>query len=261
MPVKPPAEAVDHVLPALHGLPVFVAGSAVAARVYGVDGYGDVDVFCPTKETLMGAVQQLLGQGYVLDDRMQRVYRRWLHYGMGKWHTNSLRLESLHGVEVNVVYKLVGGNATRTLAQVLESFDFGLLGVGFDSEANMWRDMRSYLFPGYDLDGPLPMMPDKHRAWSNGLISSYNGLREGYRFAKYSNYGYDMSMVAPVLVQGYRIAGAYHQGKDREDQQLLGEIYFTIADRIDMGQHDELIESYSQLEFSDPLDQILEALE
>lgn len=256
-----PAHALTEVLGQLHGQPAFVAGSAVAARVHGKQEYGDVDVFVPTQQVLISVIQSLIERGYTLDERFDRVWFRWLRYGMKGWHTNSMRMHSLRGVPTNVVYKLVDGHATTSLSQVLESFDFGLLGLGYETETGTLRDLRPYLFPREDMNGPLPMMPAKRGNWRQGFISQYNGLREGWRYGKYHGYGYDMSLVKDDLVTGYVEAWDYLSTHYDEDKRKLGEIYFAIADHIRNDKIDELVTSYESIDFNDPLDEIMEALE
>lgn len=256
-----PEQALDETRQLLAGEPIFLAGSAVTAFEHDKDEFGDVDLFCPTMNILISTVQIMLQSGYALDDRFDRVWHRWLRYGTKKWHTNSIRLHSPTDVPINVVFKLVDGHPTTSLSQVLESFDFGLLGVGIDLEDNQVRDLRPYLFPGYDIDGPLPLMPNKRDNWRLGFISQYNGLREAARYAKYHTYGYDMSAVKDDLVTGYEQAASYFLGKFEEDKQLLGEIYTKLADRIRSDEIDELATSYKTLDFNDSLDIILENLE
>ena len=241
---------------------MFIAGSCVAAQAHGLpDGYSDLDVFVPTEQVLVSTIQTLLNNGYVMDDRFSRVWERWLRYGFKGWHTNSMKMENLNGLEVNVVYKITDGHPTTSLAQVLESFDFGLLGMGYDMETGTYRDMRPYLFPGYDIEGPLPLMPGKRAAWRSGFISQYNGLREAGRYAKYHQYGYDLSSVSADLVTGYHMVAAYHRQSFDDDKQLLAQIYETLALTIEAGDIDELAESYRNLDFKDSLELILEALE
>lgn len=253
----PAADALAEVLGQLHGQPAFVAGSAVA----GNSQYGDVDVFVPTQQVLISVIQSLLERGYVLEERFDRVWYRWLRYGLKGWHTNSMRMQSLRGVPTNVVYKLVDGHATTSLSQVLESFDFGLLGVGYETESGVRRDLRPYLFPTHDIDGPLPMMPNKRDNWRQGFISQYNGLREGWRYAKYHGYGYDMSLVKDDLTTGYWEAADYLSNHYDQDKRQLGDIYYAIGHRIHTDGIDELITSYESIDFQDPLDKIMEALE
>jgi len=246
----------------LRGKPVFLAGSLVAEETYGLqDAHSDVDLFCPTPEQLVSTGQFLLDHGYTLDDRFERVWARWLTYGFKKWHTNSLRIYSPSGVETNLVFKLTDGHPTTSLAQVLESFDFGLLATGYDLATDTYRDMRSFLFPGMDPSGPLPLMPAKRFNWRNGFISQYNGLRECGRYAKYHNYGYDMSLVKDDLVTGYYEAGLYMSTTFDPEKQQLGKIYEAIGNKIEFDEIDELTEAFKTLDFKDSLDEIMEALE
>jgi hypothetical protein len=245
----------------LAGEPVFLAGSLVAADVHGHGIYHDVDLFCPTANVLISVGQKMLDAGYTFGDRFDRVWERWLNYGFKTWHTNSLRLMSPGGIETNLVYKLSEGHPTTSLAQVLESFDFGLLGAGYDLKTDQFRDMRPYLFPGMDLNGALPLMPAKRDNWRNGFISQYNGLREFGRYVKYHGYGYDMSTVKDDLVTGYYSAAAYMSTHFNEEKQQLGKIYEVIGGHIEMDNIDELAQASKEIDFKDSLDVIMEALE
>lgn len=256
-----PLDVIDTVRRELKGEPVFLAGSLVAAHEHGLTGYHDVDLFTPTSNVLMTVGQKLLDSGYKFDDRFDRVWHRWRKYGMKGWHTNSLRLISPLGIETNLVYKLADGHPTTSLAQVLESFDFGLLGVGYDLEEDQRRDLRPYLFPNHSINGPLPMMPGKRDAWRNGFISEYNGIREMGRYAKYHEYGYDLSLVKDDLIEGYRMASLYLTNHFDDSKKLRGQIYTTIADHIDMDNIDHLITAAKEIDYSDELDAIYEKLE
>ena len=263
-----PDEVVRRVASPLTGLPACIAGSAVAAEVYGMTltNKSDVDVFCYSSESLIAGAQRLLNSGFTLNERFVRVWDRWLKFGFNHWHTNSIKFEgprSLDYLEVNLVHKLIGGNPLNSLAAVLESFDFGLLGVGYDlvSGRPIKRDMRSYLFPHLPVDGPLPLMPNKRDAWRQGLISQYNGLREVGRYAKYAQYGYDLSLVKDDLAAGYMAAATYLNGCDKPEKQQLGKIYEVCAIKIQLDEIDDLAEAGKQLLTMDSLDQIMEALE
>jgi hypothetical protein len=225
------------------------------------NAHHDVDLFCPTGNVLISVGQKLLDHDYKLDDRMERTWFRWLRYGFKTWHTNSLRLMSPSGVETNLVYKLSDGHPTTSLAQVLESFDFGLLGTGYDLETDSYRDMRSYLFPGHDVDKALPMMPAKRSNWRNGFISQYNGLRELGRYAKYHTYGHDMSLVKDDLVTGYYEAASYLTQHFEAEKQQLGKIYEVAAIHIEDDNIDQLVQASKQMDYKDSLDTIMEALE
>jgi hypothetical protein len=248
---------------ALQGEPVFLAGSLCAAEAHGKPfAFSDVDVFCPTSNLLIATAQKLLSQGFTLDDRMTRVWARWLRYGTKGWHTNSLRMSSPQGQEYNLVYKLADGHPTTSLSQVLESFDFGLLGVGIECEDWVTRDLRPYLFPPpFDIDGPLPLMPNKRSNWRHGFISQYNGLRECGRYVKYHTYGYDLSSVKDDLVTGYFQAEMYYATQFDPEKQMLGQIYGAIGNHMDVDNIDELTLAYKQIDYNDSLDVIMAALE
>lgn len=248
--------------PLLKGQQLYIAGSVVTEETYGKhDAHSDVDIFCPTQQLLVATGQSLIHHGYTLDDRFARVWVRWLKYGMKGWHTNSLRLTSPGGTETNLVYKLADGHPTTSLAQVLESFDFGLLGTGYDMERQLKLDLRPYLFPGYDLDGPLPLMPNKRENWRSGFISQYNGIREAARYVKYHEYGYDMSLVKDDLATGYNAAALYLRDSFDPEKQTLGQIYEAIALKIEDDEIDELKKACALIDYKDALDAIMEALE
>ena len=253
---------IDDVRALLRGKPVFLAGSLVAEATYAkTNVHTDVDLFCPTSQVLVTTGQFLLDNGFKFGERFDRVWERWLRYGFKSWHTNSLKLFSPGGIEYNLVYKLTEGHAATSLGEVIESFDFGLLATGWELESDTFRDMRSFLFPGMDPDGPLPMMPNKRSNWRSGFISQYNGLREAGRYAKYHERGYDLSLVKDDLTTGYWNAALYYSGHFDSDKQLLGKIYETIAMHIDAGNIDQLVAASKEIDYNDELDKIMEALE
>lgn len=263
--------AIADVRTRLAGEPVYLAGSLVASEAYGkTDAWSDVDIFCPTPFVLIAVAEKLLHQGFTLDDRFSRTLWRWKRQGMKGWHTNSLRMQAPGGTEWNLVYKMHDGHPTTSLSQVLESFDFGLLGMGWDLELDEFRDLRPYLFA--DLCMPqgtftvdptvaLPMMPAKRANWRGGFISQYNGLREAGRYAKYAEYGYDLTLVRDDLVTGYRQAWLYYSNAFEKEKQQLGAIYSAIADHIDANNIAELRKATKLIDYSDALDVIMAALE
>jgi hypothetical protein len=259
---------VADVLQRVKGEPVYLAGSLVAAETYGLTGYHDVDLFCPTPQVFISLGTKLQVAGFKPDERMERAWHRWLRYGFKSWHTNSFKLFDPNGMEWNLVYKLSDGHPTTSLAQVLESFDFGLLGTGYDVESVQFRDLRPYLFPNeYRSKGntlhpsALPMMPNKRDNWRNGFISQYNGLRECGRYAKYTEYGYDLSLVKDDLSTGYWSAAAYLSTTFDEEKQELGKIYEVIAQHIDLDNIQQLSDAAKKIDYKDSLDLIMEALE
>lgn len=248
----------------LTGLPACIAGSLVSACTYDktIEDKMDVDVFCFTEQTLISTTGSLVDQGYHFDDRFERVWSRWLSHGLRGWHTNSMKLlDPYTNRDINLVYKLVNGVPANSLAGVLESFDFGLLAQGYDLSTGTFRDMRGYLFPGMDLDGPLPFMPNKRSDWSNGFISQYNGLRESGRYAKYVNYGYDMSLIKDDMLTGYALIARFMRDRGDPEKVQLAEIYERIAELIVDDDIDQLMKAGLLIPNLDQLDQILEALE
>jgi hypothetical protein len=270
MSAQLPADiAIAQVAGRLKELPVFITGSSVAAAKYdhiSSTAYSDVDVFCASQQSLIAATQRLLNGGFKLDHRFTRVWARWLKHGFKGWHTNSIKLEG-HGVDVNLVFKIVDGHPTTSLAQVIESFDFGLLAVGgFDCEQRIWRDMREYLFPGFTYaqhleSGRLPLMPNKRDAWRNGFISQYVGLREFGRYVKYIDYGYDLKFVKDDLVTGYWSVAEYlTERTDRPEKVQLGLIFQNISMHLEKDDFDKLRVAAKEIVFEDDLDAIMDAL-
>ena len=274
----PALDAIERVQRPLHGLPVYIAGSSVAAALYsniGDQSYDDVDVFCSTPNALVSAVNHLRFHGWEFDPRFERVWVRWMKYGFKGWHTNSIKLEHPKtGIDVNVIYKMVDGHATTSLSQVIESFDFGLLAVGgWDMERGTYHDMRSYLFPpeevdeflvdgqGHPLAQALPMLPNRRNDWRNGFISQYNGLREIGRYVKYVDYGYDMSLIKDDLLTGYWAVADYLSDRDKPEKIQLGKIYEAIALHLSADNLDQLREVGKEVLFMDSLDAIMESLE
>lgn len=249
----------------LKGYTGYLAGSVVAANHYNLPfSWSDIDIFCPTMNTLIANGQHLLDSGFKLDDRMERTWVRWLRYGIKSWHTNSLRLLSPSGIEVNLIYKTTEGHAATSLAEVIESFDFGLLCRGYDLSTGTYRDMQSFLFTNVKYSDPfaaLPLMPNKRDNWRQGFISEYNGLREFGRYAKYHDYGYDVSAVKDDLATGYFEASLYMLNHFDVDKQKRGQIYELIGTKIMADDIADLIDTAKQIDFKDSLDSIMEALE
>jgi hypothetical protein len=104
-------------------------------------------------------------------------------------------------------------------------------------------------------------MPAKRDNWRNGFISQYNGLRECGRYSKYYEYGYDLTLVKDDLVTGYFMAADYMSTHHDPEKQQLGLIYDALGQHIKADNVDELVKAYKTLDFNDPLDSIMEALE
>lgn len=261
----PAIVAVEKVLRDTAGLPAFLAGSSAAAVAHDKQhAYTDVDLFVPNPGCYFTLVQHLLNNGYHIEgDRFLKMWRRHLSYGFNQWHTNSMKLlDDSTGTEVNVIYKRVDGHETTRLSQVIESFDFGLLGVGYETETGKYRDMRGYLFPDATDLAVLPMMEYRSDTVGKGYMSQHIMLRTPGRYARYaSSYGYDLSLVKPTLVSGYLGFADYKLNRTKPEDQTLGKIASAIAFHLDNDNMSELIQFEADLPKADGLDDIMESLE
>lgn len=261
----PAVQAVDQVLADTAGHTAFLTGSAAAAVVYGKpNAYTDIDLFVPNPGTYFVLVQHLLSRGYRFEsDRFAKMWRRHKAYGFNHWHTNSMKLLDQHGTEVNVIYKRVDGHETTRLSQVIESFDFGLLGVGYETETGVFRDMREYLFgPGAGDGRPLPMLDYRQEQISQGFMSQHIMLRTPGRYLRYAHtYGYDLSLVKPTLIQGYQNYALYKLDRSKPDDLALGQIAMSLAGHIENDEFKELADFDKALPSADGLDDILASLE
>lgn len=260
-------EAVELGLLMFNGLPAYLAGSSVAAQFWHKPMGNDLDVFVhiPRGDTyaLGQCVARAEAHGFRFEDRMSKVNARWLTAGTPHWQTNSLKLVNADGLELNLIGKTINGSPVTSLSDVLESFDFGLLAVGWETRKGIFRDMRSYQFGhlGIDLDGPLPMMLDRLDEMKQGLFSKYVGFREPGRVARYAHtYGYDLSLVIDALIQGYRANALYQSGRGSNDGDMLANIYNLTADQIEDGEWQKILDAEKAIIYLDELDQIYEAM-
>lgn len=262
------AQAVDTVLTVMHGLRGYLTGSAAAAADKdhaGIGGfqfaYHDVDVFFGTEQEWVRSIQFLLDRGFQFGDRGEMLWNRILHYGTHGWHTNSMKLLSPGGIELNLIFKKVGGNTTTSLSAVLESFDFGLLSLGWETETGIFRDARSYQFDDLDPHGPLPLLPWRRESIRQGHFREHQGMRTFGRAARYFHeYGYDGSMVLPDLIEGYQNAATYMLDRIEPEKKQLGNIYQSVATYLEFQEWDLLIKASEALPSSNDLDVIYEIL-
>lgn len=246
-----------------------IAGSAVAAHHYSLPlSYDDIDVFAYSNSSLISTTSILLERGFSFASSNEEMkFERWLAWDLNiGWRTNSVKLvghidPSHEDYEVNVVYKQFEKQPVKRLSMVLESFDFGHLAMGYELRTNEWRDMREFFFPNVPDFKALPLLPDRHDRWINGLITQYTGIRQAGRAVKYMNYGYDLSNVIPVLVTGYRIAAGHHADHFDPEKVTLGQIYERLADHLEDGEYDKIIEADKLLPQWRDVDAILERLD
>lgn len=247
-------------------LPAAVAGSAPAFVYYDLTmpDRSDIDVFCFTQEAVMAGAERLLAdKDFMLGDRGERVYARWLKYGMGSWHTNSLKLED-HGTgrEVNLVYKTVGKHPTASASQVVETFDWGLLHSTFDLSGStpQWRSARAFLFPESGPEDALPLMPSRREDWRLGFMSQYQALRAPERYLKYQDYCFDMSLVREDLTVAYTNAAMFLLQHPDADKVKLGQICSRLAKCFEAGEWQEMQDAVRLLPTMDSLDAMLAGL-
>lgn len=264
------AQAVELVLDQARGLRCYLTGSAASAadkERAGIVGFEkswhDVDLFVGSDLQWVRSIQYLIDHGYEFgDERMEMIWRRVLNFGTKGWQTHSMRLTSPEGIEVNVIYKTVNRAPTDSLSKVLESFDFGLLALGWETEDGTFRDMREYMFgSGIDLHAPLPLLPWRREQIQQGHFREHQGLRMFGRAARYfGDYGYDGSLVVPVMSEGYFNAAQYYQNRSKPEDLVLGNIYAHVALLLDDGDWAQLAESSAALPGMDTLDELYQKL-
>lgn len=260
----PAKDAVEKVLKTVAGLPGFLTGSSATAVATGRDhAYTDVDLFVPNQGAYFTMVQHLLNNGYAIEGpRFERMWQRHLTMGFNAWHTNSMKLnDMLTGTEVNVIYKRVDNHETTQLSQVIESFDFGVLGVGYETDTGTFRDMRSYLFPGAKDLEVLPLMKYREETVGQGYMSQHIMMRTPGRYARYVGYGYDLSLVKPSLIRGLGIYADYKSDRTKPEEKILGEIAQALETYVRLDMFDQLTQFEKDLPKADGLDDIMASLE
>lgn len=262
------AQAVALVLDQARGLRCYLTGSAASAAAKedaGITGFerawSDVDLFVGSENSWVRSIQHLIDHGYTFGERMEMLWYRVRHFGTHGWHTNSMRLFNPEGIEVNIIYKTVGRHPTTSLSQVLETFDFGLLSLGWETETGVFRDARPYQFPGMDPDGPLPLLPWRREQLTQGHFREHQGLRTFGRAARYFHeYGYDGTLILPDLVSGYHSAADYYENRMEDEKIHLGNVYRKVAFLLEDEDWDELSKAAALVPSMNVLDELYELL-
>lgn len=263
-PNRPPAEeVVRYTVQQLDGFNASAAGSYVSAMHYQrPDAWGDVDVFAHNQFELVRLVEFCLHIGWdFATDKDLKTWNRWMRFGMSNFRTNTIHLSNGRW-DMNLTYKTYEGQPVRSLPQVIETFDWGLLAMGYDLRSGRFFDFRPTYFMNENWDR-LPMMDERMARWSAGLIVPYTGIRQAGRYHKYAHrYGYDLGAVTDVLVQGYEIAGAYHLDNAwSTEKQKLGEIFVRLGQAIRTDDWDVLAEADNALPVHRDLDEFLERID
>jgi len=252
-PVMPAAEAIDSLKKPLKGRRGAILGGATAAeREAAVDpdfdyAYSDVDIFHPSMESLSINLSTLLNAGAVpLDNKDERTLRKWERRGTNGWKTNSIRVVTHQGVEVNLVYKTIDKHPLRTPLEQVASFDFSMLGVSYDLRTWERRDLGTYFWPEGQ-DHKYCLFEDREEQWLNAEVGIFTGLRQADRYARYVARGYDLEAAVTPLVQGYRVTGLHYMGQDNEELQLTGDTYLSLAQLIEDHDIDGLLHAYKGL--------------
>lgn len=264
----PASGMIATTLASLEGGEGWAVGSGVVLDAYGIDAVpGDLDVFVPTREALMVNAQRLISEcGGKLDNgkpdgRMSRIYRRWQRRGIN-FHTNSLRVDMPQGFQINLVWKLADNVPLMTMAAVLESFDFGELGIGYDLKTGKFREMRPYFFPGGEppwLD--MGLIDSRLEAVEMGAFTSYTGIKMVARWKKYSmDYGLPMTLAAEQMCDGLQVAADYSRTRTDFDHQIRAVLYDRLIEAIIVRDADTIDEVDAALDRRDSLDIIMESI-
>lgn len=236
-------DAVNHVLTDLERVrdtvapfPSALVGSAVLAAYHedhGTPGisteFNDIDVFTNSESYFM-LMGSLLHKGYKVMEKYERTPVRQLARGFGGWKTNSLKLESPHGFEVNIICKYEGREEVSDLYSVLLSFDWGGLLMGYD-QFGVFHDMRAAVFPDVT-NGDYGMVPMRAATIGQGYMGEYIAARMFGRVAKLGSRGYTIDAFAAEVCNGYKVLAAHYQGFPDAKHQALAAFYHDVQDII-----------------------------
>lgn len=252
-------ELLEQTFDLFQGQAASIVGSLVAAELYDIDDFSDIDVFFDSTHALHYGVSHAMSQGFKPDAFTRRKLALAHRWGGRRFHVETYRLYGDDGRELNLSHKLLANNPVRTTAGVLLSFDFGFLLAGYDCLASdfdeAFLDLRRGYFPKeYATNGPYPMVPDKGRAWVEGMFGQNSGVRQVHRTAKYALRGYDMSAVIPQLSQGYVHAAQDNLEQDTPRGHALADIYLTINDHLLAEEWQTILDACDQLGFNEPIE-------
>ena len=93
-------------------------------------------------------------------------------------------------------------------------------------------------------------------------LDSTSSRRTPGRYTRYADeYGYDLSLVKPVLVDGYLAYAEYKSNRSKPEDQALGKIAQALSQHMQFDEFDELRTFEADLPKADGLDQVLASLE
>ncbi len=254
-------ELLEQTFDLFQGQAASIVGSLVSAELYNIDTFSDVDVFFDSSTALHYGIAHAQAAGYELDSFSKRKMTMTHRWGGKRFHVETYRLTNAANVELNLTYKMMGGEPVRGLAAVLLTFDFGFLLAGYDCLADTFEDsfldLRQGFFPKeYATNGPYPMAPDKRRVWERAEFGQNNAIRQAQRTAKYALRGYDMSAVVPSLVTGYALAAQDQLARETPKGEALADVYLAIKERLEDEEWTEILEACEQLGFNSPVEEM-----
>lgn len=245
---------------------IVFCGSAVAlASLPHGPSPGDYDLFTPNLLVLGEVVSDLTRRGFELDEKSQKMMRRWRRFGT-KWHTNSVRLDC-DGVQINVVFKRERNVPLVDGLDVTGSFDFGVLlqwwerGAFFDLREALLRPSEEALGLVFDIDR-LPLIGRRTVDVESGMFTFFSAIKMAERYVKYTDYMFNLDRVVEIMVPGYLTAAEYKlqlMGTPAELEQYAVEaqIMGAIAELIDVGDIDQLRKGLAELDSESQLDTLL----
>jgi len=218
--------------------------------------YNDLDFFFNSEAALIAAVSQLLQRGSVpFNSQEERKLHRWLRFGMGDWHTQSIRLMTLDRIEVNLIYKTVDGKPLRTAFEVVNSFDFSNVSHGWDMRTGRKYDLADTYWPGKNPD-EVVLFPDREDQWLAGSIGKHTGSRQGKRWAKNMEGLWDVSRTTDVFIKGYRIVAAFYLDKEDDEHHAYADVYLVVADLMERNDYQGVLEIYKGISPHSPIEAI-----
>ena len=154
--------------------------------------FSDVDIFAynPNKDAanLSRIETILLMRGYTpLNEREEIRNRRVDTTGQPRWVTNSVRLLSPYGFEVNLINKLSNGNAMHDPIDVLKTFDWAWLTIAaWDLRTGGRVNLQPALGDYFDsFDQEFTLLMSRLSDFEDGIMSQYMMLRQMPRLAKF----------------------------------------------------------------------------
>ena len=209
----------------------------------------DLDFFHTGKAALNQSIAMLEQRGAVpLDRKEERKLRRWQVRDMDSFHTQSLRLLTIDGVEINLVYKEENGRPLRRPVEIVDSFDFSNVSNAMSMRTGQWYDLAEVYWPGKDPDHVV-LFPHRLEQWLLGNVTQHTGVRQGQRYASNIVKHWDMIRCKAPLVQGYGLVaqGYRDDHPDSDEHMKFAAVYDVIRILIEADDIDGLLALYEDV--------------